>query len=305
MIYGAGKRGRELYEFLKFQQLEGVVKCFCDKNAREIASVEGKPVFCYEDLRNKGNQFIITLGREKDYEEVRKHLEVEGERVYSSIEEWAVNNKFDRVQWNRNYIAWYHDSQMEGYYAKAENELDTFWNPNSVFVKMFEQLNLDSVIELAAGRGRHVPMYKEKAKKILLVDILPKNINICKQRFTDEQKIEYYCNDGYDLKELADNSYKSLFCYDAMVHFELMDIYSYLKDIFRVLERGGKALIHHSNNTSDYKNDFSNTQHRRNYMSKDIFAYLACRCGFSVIEQRCIAWGDIPDLDCVSLLRKE
>ena len=39
-------------------------------------------------------------------------------------------------------------------------------------------------------------------------------------------------------------------------------------------------------------------------MSKDIFAYLAYRCGFEIIDQKEIDWG-ISNLDCISLIKKE
>lgn len=38
-------------------------------------------------------------------------------------------------------------------------------------------------------------------------------------------------------------------------------------------------------------------------MSKDVFAYLAYRAGFDVLEQKVIDWG-IKDLDCISLIQK-
>ena len=160
-----------------------------------------------------------------------------------------------------------------------------------------------NVIELACGRGRHVPHYLQKAGKVTLVDILEENISACKKRFVDEKNISYYCNNGYNLAELETGKYTSLFCYDAMVHFEMLDIYEYLKDIYRVLIPGGKVLIHHSNNTSDYKASFANAPNGRSFMSKDIFAYLAYRAGFEILEQEIIDWG-IKNLDCISLIQK-
>lgn len=41
----------------------------------------------------------------------------------------------------------------------------------------------------------------------------------------------------------------------------------------------------------------------RSYMSKDIFAYLAYRAGFEIVDQQVFDWGD-KELDCVSLVRK-
>lgn len=48
------------------------------------------------------------------------------------------------------------------------------------------------------------------------------------------------------------------------------------------------AIFHHSNNTSDYKNSFYNAVSGRNYMSKDLFAYLTYCAGFEVVEQQVI-----------------
>lgn len=50
---------------------------------------------------------------------------------------------------------------------------------------MFQQLDLTNVVELACGRGRHVPMYIDKAGGVTLVDILQKNIEICQERFKE------------------------------------------------------------------------------------------------------------------------
>lgn len=136
-----------------------------------------------------------------------------------------------------------------------------------------------------------------------LVDILSENIEYCKQRFGDKRNISYYCNNGFNLEELESNSYSALFTYDAMVHFELMDVYNYLQDIYRILEPGAYALFHHSNNTQDYRLSFENASHGRNYMSKDLFAYLAYRCGFEIINQKIINFVE-PELDCISLIRK-
>lgn len=88
-----------------------------------------------------------------------------------------------------------------------------------------------------------------------------------------------------------------------MVHFELIDIYRYLKDIFRVLKPGGMALIHHSNNSCDYKASFTNSIYGRSFMSDTIFAYLAYRCGFEIYDQKIIDW-EVENLDCISLIMK-
>ena len=80
--------------------------------------------------------------------------------------------------------------------------------------------------------------------------------------------------------------------------------YLYLKDIYRILQQGGRALLHHSNYYENYKADFSNAPGSRNFMSKECFAYLAYRVGFTVVEQKVIDWNGVKNLDCITLLEK-
>ena len=170
---------------------------------------------------------------------------------------------------------------------------------------MFKCLDLDNIVELACGRGRHVQKYYNEANKIILVDILEKNINICKERFNGHHNISYYVNNGHDLHGLKDNTYSALFTYDAMVHFELFDIYEYLQETYRVLTKGGKALFHHSNLSIAYDQSFNKSYNPggRNFMSKDLFAYLAYKAGFEIIDQKVIDWS-LPKMDCITLVKK-
>lgn len=303
ILFGAGEVGKSISELLKYSG-EDVIECFCDNNsALWNKQIDGKMICSYKECKEKNNKFVIASTQYVD--EIEQQLMNDHKEFYLDIKEWAMSQRIDHVKWNRDYCAWFHKKCMDNYFERAElgGALATFWDEDSVFHKMFDKLDLDNVIELAVGRGRHVPLYESKANHIMLVDILRENIEYCKGRFKENRKIDYYCNNGYDLSELKDNEYSALFTYDAMVHFEMMDIYEYLKDTYRVLKKGGMALFHHSNNTASYKNSFDTAAHGRNYMSKDLFAYLAYRAGFEIIEQQVVKWG-IPDLDCISLVRK-
>lgn len=199
--------------------------------------------------------------------------------------------------------AFLHKKSMDEYFAASENELDVFWGAESVFKKRFDTLDTSNILEIACGRGRHVNKYWDISDSITLVDILQENINICRKRFGDNEKIMYYCNNGFNLEKVPDESISSVFSYDSMVHFEMLDIYSYLKDIFRILIPGGKALIHHSNNSKDYKASFANASNGRAFMSKNLFAHLAYKVGFKVLSQDLVDW-EIKELDCLTLIEK-
>ncbi|MBQ9361196.1 MAG: class I SAM-dependent methyltransferase [Lachnospiraceae bacterium] len=183
-------------------------------------------------------------------------------------------------------MAYVHAKRNDEYFTNAEEKasLEVFWNENSSFRKMFQKLDLDNVVELACGWGRHVPKYYGMAGHITLVDILQENIDICKKRFGEDDKISYYKNNGYDYENLKDETYTAVFSYDAMVHFEMFDIYKYLCDTYRILKPGEMALFHHSNYNEKPEMDFIGTDHARNYMSKDLFHYLVCRAGLKVLD---------------------
>lgn len=307
VIYGAGKMGRSVASMLSKKENIQIIN-FCDRVKQgEIIFDGGKAEsISVEDLKalNDDYSVVIAISDEKEVMKVKTMLLNMGMCVIPV--EKILYGAEDIVKSYRNMVADFHIEQMDDYFDSAESEssLSLFWNEDGNFKKLFNKLNTNKIVELACGRGRHVPKYKDKSEEIMLVDILEKNIDYCKKRFVGENNIQYYVNNGYNLEELPDSHYTALFTYDAMVHFEMIDIFEYLKETRRILVNGGRALFHHSNNTEDYKITFSTGTSGRNYMSKSLFAYLANRAGLEVIEQQVIDWGKEKDLDCITLVEK-
>jgi ubiquinone/menaquinone biosynthesis C-methylase UbiE len=203
--------------------------------------------------------------------------------------------------------AWIVDNTKEKYakkyYDLAEAGTEGFWKPESVFYKRFNQLDCSNIVELACGHGRHVQKYLDRANNITLVDINQQNIDFCKERLSKESKVKYLVTEGNNFNGIESNSQTAIFTYDAMVHFEMLDILQYIKDANRILVNGGRILFHHSN--AGYLPWMGwHKSHGRNFMSADIFAYLALRHGFIVLSQDIFPWGEDVDLDCLSLCEK-
>lgn len=305
IIYGAGRQGQAYLEFLRRKGLDACIIGFCDKRYEEIRQISDRCVFSYDEAKKKDAGFIVAVGDEQAGKEICEMLAADNMECYS-IDGFAKLAGMGRAVFNREFCAVFHIDSMEEYYEHAESDeaIKEFWDDASEFKKMFMKLDLENVIELACGRGRHAVQYAGSAGHVTLVDILAKNIEFCRERFKGLDNITYYQNNGYNLERLEDGTYTALFSYDAMVHFEVMDIYEYLIDIHRVMIPGGRVLLHHSNNDRDYRASFNNTRHGRSFMGKDIFAYLAYRAGFAVVEQKVIDWEGYEDLDCITLLEK-
>ena len=192
------------------------------------------------------------------------------------------------------------------YYDIAEASVWPFWSPSHPFLRMFATLDLASVVDLACGHGRHAAHIREHYTfgRLTLVDVNESNIAFCRDRFAADPRFSFVVNSGSDLATLESDVFTSLFCYDAMVHFEYDDVLSYLPEIYRILQPGGRALLHHSNYDKRPGATYSDNPHWRNFMSAALFAHAAMRSGFCVIEQRLVDWGEEPQLDCVSLLAK-
>ena len=193
-----------------------------------------------------------------------------------------------------------------GYYENAENPewLKPFWSQGSPFLRMFDRLNLENVVELACGHGRHTEQALGQMGTVTLVDVNASNIEACRIRFAGRKRVRYVINNGSELNGLEDGAYTALFSYDAMVHFEAIDIIAYLAEISRILRPGGRALLHYSNNDVPGINPFDDPSWR-NYFSQSMMEHFALRNGLIPIDKLIIPWNGRPNLDGIILLEQQ
>jgi ubiquinone/menaquinone biosynthesis C-methylase UbiE len=194
--------------------------------------------------------------------------------------------------------------QESSYYSSAENWTFVFWDQGTVFRRLFDQLDLTSIIELACGHGRHAEQVVGRAGKMVLMDIFDTNLDKCRERLAGHQAISYVKGDGFTFRPVSDGSVTAIYCYDAMVHFSPDLVQSYLDDAYRVLTPGGKLLFHHSNYPAPLNIHYGQNPHARNHMTRELFGTFAIEAGLTVIESVVIPWGGIADLDSVTLCRK-
>jgi SAM-dependent methyltransferase len=201
------------------------------------------------------------------------------------------------------------DWAVSPYYELVEQEpyLEVFWSNSSTFKRQFDKLNTDVLVELACGHGRHSAQALERSypiTSIVLVDINETNIEFCQKRFAGRDNVSFYINNGSDIGCCADASVTAVFSYDAMVHFEYDDVAAYLIEIYRILQPGGRALLHHSNNSLEPGKLYSECVHWRNFMLTPLFNHMAARAGLAVVEQVTMDWADAKQIDALTLLQR-
>ncbi len=303
ILWGCGDGGKYAYEHLKDKFH---IEAFGDGSNSKIGTEYlGMQVLSARQVIEKySDAIILNTIMSVTYSSIEQELRAFG--IKNDIYQYTDFLEENSIQDRRNECAEFHDNCMEKYYKNAENlnALKIFWDDESPFRKLFNCMDITNIVELACGRGRHVPQYIDRTDSVVLVDIVEKNIEFCKNRFQNYSKIEYYVNSGCDLKAIEDESTIAIFSYDAMVHFESIDIYYYLKDTYRILKHGGMALFHHSNNDKDYTATFLSGECGRNYMNMSLFAHFATRAGLSVVEQVEYPWNE-QVTDGITLLRKE
>ena len=176
------------------------------------------------------------------------------------------------------------------YYENAESWNTFFWNKSSLPRILFERLDLSKTVDLACGHGRHTQQIIDHVGSVMMVDTCETNLDACRKRFSSRANVSYYQTSGNELNGLETAAYTSLFSYDAMVHFESLDVIDYLREISRVLRPGGFALLHYSNLDSYPAKTFHENVHWRNFFSTKMMVHFATRFSFDVIENRLIDW---------------
>lgn len=195
-------------------------------------------------------------------------------------------------------------STADIYHGPAASGMDTQWKWTIAPILARYTINFDRCIDFAAGYGRNTRKLLEAgARHVTMVDVNPECATHLKSRFP-EDRANVVLNNGVDLSDLDTAAFTFLYSFDAIVHFDLEIILSYIPEFSRVLEPGAYTFLHHSNYTGNPGGDFRQNPHLRNFMSADIFKHVAVRSGFALCQQDIITWGKHPELDCITVLRR-
>jgi SAM-dependent methyltransferase len=143
-------------------------------------------------------------------------------------------------------------------------------------------------LEIGPGAGRWSQALAARASRLVLVDVSERALELCRERFDGDTRIQHILSSGNDLPGVEDSSVDAVWSFDVFVHVAPRDQAAYLEEIARVLAPGGTAVVHHSDGRN--RGQLPSRHGWRSPMSRKLFAALAIERGLQV-ECQLDSWG--------------
>ncbi len=157
---------------------------------------------------------------------------------------------------------------------------------------------VQTILEIAPGFGRWTQFLRPLCAELILVDVSPKCIEACRQRFAAHRGIEYHVNDGRSLAMVPDRRVDLAFSFDSLVHVEADVLNEYLSQLARKLAPDGVAFIHHSNLAEFVDGEsgrlvagIENPHWRALSVSAKMVQAACSSYGLSCVSQEIVNWG--------------
>lgn len=191
-----------------------------------------------------------------------------------------------------------------------------------VYPRIRQFLPAPNILEIGSGMGRWTRFLKDHCQKLESVDISERCVEVCRDRFLKDA-VDCHLGDGRTLNFLEDNSVDFCFSFESLIHTELADLKSYLKELERTLRPGASCFLHHSN-LGLYRKYYAAVARlpktarkfltERGFLDFDgwrassvsylNFRQLTKECGLTMVSQETVGWGGRRLIDCFSILRK-
>lgn len=173
--------------------------------------------------------------------------------------------------------------------------------------RIFRFLPANRILELAPGFGRWTQYLKGMCEEIDIVDLSEECIESSKKRFSSDNNINYYVNDGISLEMIKSNSIDFLFSFDSLVHANPQTLENYIKQFDGILTDDGVAFIHHSNlkNHIEAIRGKERLHIRDPEVSAEVVAKLVSESGLQCITQELVNWGGKSTIDCITTITKQ
>ncbi len=143
-----------------------------------------------------------------------------------------------------NRLLWTHYDWSRGGHEWSDSPA---WTASVVDHLLIPHVPMGSrVLEIGPGAGRWSEPLARRASRLVLVDVTPRCIDLCRRRFQALPQVECVLTDGTDLSAVAPGSIDRVWSWDVFIHLQRSDQESYLRQCGALLAPAGRGLIHHT-----------------------------------------------------------
>ncbi len=156
------------------------------------------------------------------------------------VEPWTINARRYTSTENKQLWNTYDWSKQGEEWTKTPE-----WKERVIKEMLLPNVPVDStVLEIGPGGGRWTEVLQARVKHLYVVDVSEQAIKLCRDRFGNNSKIEYFVGSGNRLP-VPNSSVDAIWSYDVFVHINPLDAREYFQEFRRILKPGGTAAIHH------------------------------------------------------------
>jgi ubiquinone/menaquinone biosynthesis C-methylase UbiE len=141
------------------------------------------------------------------------------------------------------------------------------------------------ILEIGPGAGVWSEILAKFSQRLILVDIVPQCLDMCRQKLASADHVSYELNDGRSLAFIGDHEVDGIWSIHTFVHINEDDVLSYFSEFKRILKAGGVAVIHHGGK--------GNTAHNmgwRSNVTRETISQICDSVGLELIRQFS-SWG--------------
>lgn len=221
----------------------------------------------------------------------------------------------NKKMWNEQFDWERHERHWADFWGNPEME----WR-FCIYPRIAKFFPVETLLEIGPGYGRWTQYLIPLCKKIYLIDLSQKCIDVCQEKFRDFKHISYFVNDGMNLDMIPENSIDFVFSFDSLVHAEKDVLQAYFHQLEKKMRSKSFGFIHHSNLGSVnpqtnwvqvcmnyFKTKLFGSKHwRAKSVSSQLVQKYIADAGLFTLSQELVNWGKTRQLiDCISLFGKE
>ena len=178
---------------------------------------------------------------------------------------------------------------------------------HTLLPRIYRYLPTGTLLEIAPGHGRITEFLLPLCQSYVGVDVTPRCVEACQERFVGVEHASFQGGDGRSLGGVPDAAVDFAFSWDSLVHAEPEVLRSYAFELARTLRPGGHAFLHHSNfgqflDLGSGEHVIENRHWRDGRMTAQQMRGFCGEAGLVCRSQELTQWIDDHLIDCISVV---